>query len=66
MYQLQTNETRTVHLISHKPNKDYQIKTLEMFIFVFLLILLILTIWLFKKKRISFIHESGIALFYGN
>lgn len=30
-----------------------------------LLMLTILTIWLFKHKRLRFIHESGLSIIYG-
>lgn len=33
--------------------------------FIFLLTLTILTIWLFKHRRVRFLHETGLAMFYG-
>ncbi len=58
------NKTTTEHFIGQKAEID--LKSLGIFLSVWLLVLLLLTIWLFKEKRVSFIHESGLALFYGN
>lgn len=33
--------------------------------FILLLTLTILTIWLFKHRRVRFLHETGLAMFYG-
>ncbi|XP_068136866.1 sodium/hydrogen exchanger 9 [Hyperolius riggenbachi] len=38
---------------------------LELLVFNFLLILTILTVWLFKKRRFRFLHETGGAMVYG-
>ncbi|XP_078420352.1 sodium/hydrogen exchanger 9-like [Cetorhinus maximus] len=37
----------------------------QLLIFNFLLILTLLTIWLFKHRRVRFLHETGGAMFYG-
>ena len=37
----------------------------EMFFVVWLLVMCLVNTWFFKEKRISFIHESGLAIFYG-
>jgi hypothetical protein len=44
---------------------EHLVDSLQLLVFTFLLILVVLTIWLFKYKKISFIHETGLALFYG-
>ncbi|KAE8604272.1 hypothetical protein XENTR_v10014649 [Xenopus tropicalis] len=38
---------------------------LELLVFNFLLILTIMTIWLFKNRRVRFLHETGGAMVYG-
>ena len=50
-------DTRKIH--------DHKVDTINLLIFTFLLILVILTIWLFKHKRFPYIHETGLAIFYG-
>ena len=50
-------ENRKIH--------DHRVDSLNILIFTFLIICVVLTIWLFKHKRIPYIHETGLAVFYG-
>ena len=43
----------------------HKIDSLHLLIFTLLLILVVLTIWLFKHKRFPYIHETGLAIIYG-
>lgn len=43
----------------------HRLDSLNILAYVFLLILTVCTIWLFKRRRIQFLHETGLAIFYG-
>lgn len=49
-----------------KANLMHRIDSLNLLLYTFLLTLTVLTIWLFKHHRVSWLHETGLAVIYGN
>ena len=43
----------------------HRLDSLSLLLYTFLLTLTVLTIWMFKHRRIRYLHETGLALFYG-
>lgn len=48
-----------------KAQANHRLDSLNLLSYTSLLILTVLTIWLFKHRRVSFLHETGLAVMYG-
>lgn len=48
-----------------KAQLNHRIDSLNLLLYTFLLTLTVLTIWLFKHRRLRFLHESGLSVIYG-
>lgn len=48
-----------------KAQSNHRLDSLNLLSYTLLLILTVLTIWLFKHRRVSFLHETGLAVIYG-
>lgn len=44
----------------------HRIDSLNLLIYTCLLTLTVLTIWVFKHRRVSWLHETGLAVIYGS
>jgi len=51
--------------VDEKKHEAHIIDSLDLLLYVCLLILTIVTIWVFKQRRVRFLHESGLAILYG-
>ncbi|RWS23321.1 sodium/hydrogen exchanger 7-like protein [Leptotrombidium deliense] len=51
--------------LDEKARQLHKIDTLNILAYTMLLILTVLTIWLFKRRRARYLHETGLAIFYG-
>jgi len=43
----------------------HKLDSLSLLLYTFLLTLTVVTIWLFKHRRVWFLHETGLAIIYG-
>lgn len=63
--QLFCNAEATDIELDAKANQMHRIDSLNLLLYTFLLTLTVLTIWLFKHHRVSWLHETGLAVIYG-
>ncbi|XP_055384841.1 sodium/hydrogen exchanger 6 isoform X3 [Condylostylus longicornis] len=59
------NGTSTDIALDAKANLTHRIDSLNLLVYTFLLTLTVLTIWLFKHRRVWWLHETGLAVIYG-
>lgn len=48
-----------------KATLNHRLDSLNLLLYMILLTLTVFTIWLFKHRRISWLHETGLAVIYG-
>lgn len=57
--------TATDIALDAKATLTHRLDSLNLLVYTFLLTLTVLTIWLFKHHRVSWLHETGLAVIYG-
>lgn len=50
---------------SDRKSKQHVEDSVILLLFLFLLVLVVLTVWLLKYKRLGYVHETSLAIFYG-
>lgn len=62
---VRSEATSTDIALDAKATLTHRIDSLNLLVYTFLLTLTVLTIWLFKHHRVSWLHETGLAVIYG-
>ena len=52
-------------MVDEKEAETHRLDSLIILLYTGLLTVTVLTIWLFKHRRIRYLHETGLALLYG-
>jgi len=52
-------------ITDERKQRVHIIDSLDLLAYLFLLVLTIITLWIFKKKRLWFVHESGLSVIFG-
>ena len=51
--------------IDEKESQLHRLDSLSLLLYTFLLTVTVLTIWMFKHRRVRYLHETGLAIIYG-
>ncbi len=51
--------------VDEKRQETHVVDSLDLLLYVCLLILTVVTVWVFKQRRVRYLHESGLAIVYG-
>ena len=51
--------------IDEKEGELHRLDSLSLLLYTLLLTMTVLTVWLFKHRRIRYLHETGLAIIYG-